>query len=53
MFNVKRPKQRESNPYAVEHSEPEEKKDTMEIENEKLDREMEESLKDTGEEDGI
>lgn len=46
---VKRKKARESNPYAVEH-ESEEKKDTMEIENEKLDREMEESLKDTGEE---
>ena len=45
MFQVKRPKQRESNPYAVE-SEPEyEKKDTLEVESEKLDREMEDSLK--------
>jgi hypothetical protein len=51
VFQVKRPKQRESNPYAVEHEE--EKKDFMEIENEKLDKQMEESLKDTGEEDGI
>ena len=44
MFNVKRKPQRESNPYAVEN-EPEEKKDTMEIESEKLDREMEDSFK--------
>lgn len=43
---VKNPKKKESNPYAVEHQE--EKKDFMEIENEKLDREMEDSLKEDG-----
>jgi hypothetical protein len=49
VFQVKRPKQRESNPYAVEKEhEPMEQKDSMEIENEKLDREMEESLKEDG-----
>jgi len=48
MFNVKRPKQRESNPYAVEQEHEPMQKDTMEIENEKLDKQMEESLKEDG-----
>ena len=45
LFGIKRKPQKEENPYAVEPEHEPMQKDTMEIENEKLDREMEESLK--------
>jgi len=49
LFGVKRKAEKKENPYAVEQEhEPIEQKDTMEIENEKLDREMEDSLKEDG-----
>lgn len=48
LFGVRRKPEPKENPYAVEKEHEPMQKDTMEIENEKLDKEMEDSLKEDG-----